>query len=242
MEQKKRITVFSVAVAQTTSALMLPILWILVGSIAQWFLNGTETLSEETTQPIYYLILIASFYGGLKYSFWYVSKKLIMTQPKKSAKISSFLFCLGLLSTYYAFYAYSGEHDYLRVVTFFILAYMYIILTSKYFSSFEPDDQLNEYSFMLQVGFTVVNISMVIMLAILTLWLIKEHPWTYGLYTMVLVLWMGNYGSKINNFLFVPYFYKDQEPVPYKKVLASLGLTIPVNTFLFYMISKGTLS
>jgi hypothetical protein len=35
MEQKKRITIFNVAIAQLTSALMLPILWILVGSIAQ---------------------------------------------------------------------------------------------------------------------------------------------------------------------------------------------------------------
>lgn len=242
MEQKKRLTVLNVAVAHLTSALMLPIIWILIGSIIQWILGETKTLSNHISSPLYYLVLIASYYGGLKYSFWYVSKNIIVTQPKKSSKLSSFLFYLGLLLIYYAFYTYLDEHNYLRLGTFFVLAYMYTTLTSKYFSSLEPDNELNEYRFMQQIGFTVVNISLVIMLAILTIWLIKEYPRAYGFYIIILVFWMGDYGSKINNFLFVPYFYKDGETVPYKKVFVSLCISIPANIFLACTINQDSLS
>jgi hypothetical protein len=242
MEQKRRITVFNVAIAQLTSTMMLPIIWILVGSILQWLLVGTTNLSDGIASLFYYLILIGSYYGGLRYSFWYVSKNLVVTQPKKSAKIASFLFFFGLLSTYFVFYSYHGEHNYFRLITFFILAFMYLTLTNKYFSSLKPDDNMKEYSLTLQVVFTIVNLSLVIMLAILTIWLVKDYPWTMGLYYAVLACWMGDCGSKINNFLFVPYFHKDHEPIPIKKVFFILGLTIPINAFLIYMISKGALS
>lgn len=239
---KKRITTFNVAVAQLTSTLMLPIIWVLVGSISQWLLNGTGIFTEKITQPVYYLILIVSYYFGLKYSFLYVSKHLIVTQPKKSAAISSFLFSLGLLTIYLAFYSYSGEHVFYRVVTFFILAYMFVTMTKKYFDSLESDNTMNEYNLVSQIGFTIVNLSLIVMLAILTIWLIKDYPWTQGLYYAVLIAWMGDYGSKINDFLFIPYFYKEKTVVPYKKAIVSLSVTLPVNIFLFYMIDAGALS
>jgi len=241
-QQKTRITALNVAVAQLTSTLLLPIIWILIGTIAVWLLVGTEKVSDNIASPVYYLILILCYYLGLKYSFNYVSKNLVVTQPNKSAKISSFLFYFGLMSIYLGFYLYNQEHNYLRVIAYFIIAYLFTSMTNKYFSSLEPDNRLNEYSFLIQVGFTIVNISLVIMLAILTLWLMIEYPLTQGLYFMVLAFWMGDYGTKINNFLFVPYFYQDGESYPYKKVMASLLLSIPINIFLFYMISMGALT
>jgi len=242
MEQKTRITALNVAVAQLTSTLLLPIIWILIGTIAVWLLVGTEKVSDNIATPVYYLVLILSYYLGLKYSFSYVSKNLVVTQPNKSAKISSFLFYFGLISIYLGFYLYNQEHNYLRVITYIIIAFVFTTMTKKYFSSLEPDNMLNEYSLILQVGFTIVNISLVVMLAILTLWLMMTYPLIQGLYYILLAFWMGGYGTKINNFLFVPYFYEDGEPFPYKKVMASLLLSVPINIFLFYMISIGALS
>jgi hypothetical protein len=77
MEQKTRITSLNVAVAQLTSTLLLPIICFLIGTIAKWLLVDNEI----------------------------VSKNLVITQPKTSAKISIFLFYLGLLSVYFAFYS-----------------------------------------------------------------------------------------------------------------------------------------
>ena len=242
MEQKTRITTLNVAIAHLTSALLLPIIWILVGTIAVSILVETETMSDNIASIVYYLILILSYYLGLKYSFYYVSKNLIVTQPTKSAKISSLLFYFGLISIYFAFYFYNQEHNYLRIITFFIIAFVFTSMTKKYFSLLEPDGKLNEYSFILQLGFTFVNISLVVMLAILTVWLIMEYPWTEGLYIALVFLWFRDYGTKINNFLFVPYFYKNGDHKPYKKAIASLSLSIPINIFLFYMISIGALS
>ena len=242
MKQKTRITALNVAVVQLTSTLLLPVIWILVGTIAVWLLVGTEKITDDIATPIYYLILILSYFLGLKYSFHYVSKNLIVTQPNKSAKISSFLFYFGLISTYLGFYLYTQEHNYLRVITYFIIAFVFTTMTKKYFSSLKPDNKLNEYSFILQIGFTIVNLSLVIMLAILAIWFIIKYNGIYLSYILLIVFWMGNDGYKINNFLFIPYFYKDGEPKPYKKVMASLFLSVPINIFLFYMISIGALS
>ncbi len=242
MKQKTRITALNVAVAQLTSALLLPIIWILIGTISVWILVGTEKISDNIASPIYYLILILSYYLGLKYSFTYISKNLVVTQPNKSAKISSSLFYFGLISIYLVFYFYNQEHNYLRLITFFIIAFVFTTMTKRYFLLLESDNKLNEYSFILQVGFTIVNISLVVMLAILAIWLMMKYNGVYLSYVLILVFWMGDNGNKINNFLFIPYFYKDGEPKPYKKVIAILLLSVPINIFLFYMISIGALS
>ena len=242
MKQTTRITSLNIAVAQLTSTLLLPIIWFLIGTIAKWLLVDNETVSNNIALPIYYALLITSYYVGLKYSFRYVSKNLVVTQPKTSAKISIFIFYLGLLSVYFAFYFFYEEHNHERILAFIILAYMYTTMTNKYFSSLEPDSELNEYSFILQVCFTIVNILLVVMFAILAIWLMMEYNGVYLMYVLIIVYWMGDDGYKINDFLFIPYFYKDGESKPYKKIIASLLLSVPINIFLFYMISMGALS
>lgn len=241
MEQKKRITTLNVAIAQLTSALLLPIVWSLIGTIIVWLLIESGRIPDNIAYIVYYTILIISYYVGLKYSFYYVSKNLTVTQPKKSAKISIFLFYFGLVAIYIGFYFYYNNHNYYRMASYLIIAFIYTIMTNKYFLSLEPDNKLNEYSFILQVCFTVVNFSLVVMLAIITIWLIMEYPWTEGLYIALVFLWLRGYGTKINNFLFLPYFYKNGEKKPYKKLIIILFLSIPINILLFYLISIGAL-
>jgi hypothetical protein len=80
------------------------------------------------------------------------------------------------------------------------------------------------------------------MLAILAIWLMMEYNGVFLMYTLIIVFWMRDDGYKINNFLFIPYFYKKGKQKPYKKIMASLLLSVPINIFLFFMISTGALS
>ena len=64
MKQKTRITALNVAIAHLTSVLLLPIIWILVGTIAVSILVETESMSDNIASIVYYLILILSYYLG----------------------------------------------------------------------------------------------------------------------------------------------------------------------------------
>jgi hypothetical protein len=244
MDKKVRATTYNIVITQLSSVLMLPILWILFGSIFKWVFIETETLPSSVAHLLYYLVLIGSYYIGLKHSFSNMSKKIIMTQPKVSGKISSFLFVSGLISVYYIWHIYTDEYDYFRMGAFIILGYMYTLLTSKYFNTLEVDDEIIEYSFLHQTFFTVINLSVVLVISIslgLMIWFIKDYTWSYFIYILIVpvgVVVVNKYMDKVNKVLFIPYFYTGEKGIPLKRILTILMITVPTNSILFYILYK----
>lgn len=240
MESKDRITSLNISVAHITSTMLLPIVWILIGILVKWLYIPSETTLDQITSYVYYILLIGSYYIGLKYSFRYLTNNFIITNPKTSAYISIFVFSLGVILIYLSFYFYAKEHNYLRMFSFFIISYLFIIMTNKFFSILEPNKKCNEYSIPLQIFITIINLSLFIMLSALGIMFVQGYPWSEILLLIVVFLWVKDFGKSINEFLFIPYFYKNEKSEIYKKSILILALTIPINSFLYYLISLGT--
>ncbi|MFC2073720.1 hypothetical protein ACFLR3_00570 [Campylobacterota bacterium] len=247
MDKKVRATTYNIVMTQLASVLIFPIVWILFGSIFTWVIIETETLPSSVTQLLYYLGLLGSYYLGLKHSFKYMSKTIIVTQPKVSGKVSSFIFVSGLIGVYYAWYIFTNEYDFFRMGAFIILGYMYTLLTYKYFNTLEVDDETLEYSFLYQVCFTIVNVSVVLAIGIglgLMMWFIKDYTLSYSIYLLMAplgLLAVNKHMDKVNHTLFIPYFYRGEESMPLKRITTTLFITIPINAILLYILYKEVL-
>ena len=130
---------------------------------------------------------------------------------------------------------------------FIILGYMYTFLTYKYFNTLEVDDEILEYSFLYQVCFTIVNVSVVLAIGIslgLMMWFIKDFAWSYSIYLLMAplgLLVINKYMDKVNQALFIPYFYTGEERMPLKKITTTLLITVPINVLLFYLLYEEVL-
>jgi len=242
MEQKIRATTYNIVMLQFSSVFMLPIVWILFGSIFEWVFIEFETLTILEVKLFYYVGLIGSYYVGLKHAFSYISKNIIVTKPKTTGKISSFIFLFGLVSVYYILYKFSKEYDYFRMLAFMILGYLYTFMTYKYFNTFIIDNKIMEYSFLHQVLFTIINLSVVMVVGIsvsLIIWFIKDYKWSYYIYILIaplVLLAITKHTNKINKVFFIPYFYKKGDTFPLNKICILLAITIPINIILFYIV------
>lgn len=233
---QNRLTTFNISTSHVIqTSFLFPIVWLIVGSFVKMILNDKGFIPLEILSLVYYLIMLISFYLGIKYSLAYINKKIIVSQPQNTAKQSILWFLFGAVSINYAFYYFEESLNFIRIITTVLIIVMFIKLTTKYFNSIEADNEYIEYSLPLQIVIFLANLSLIIMLFI-TYGIYHESIWIHLLITPFLIALIVFLQDKID--IFVPFFYKKNEIPNFKKPYIVLAITLPINIILIQIIIK----
>ena len=231
-EEKRRVTTFSVVSSHIISSTMLfPVLWLIIGSVIYLILEQKQVLPISLITIFYYIVMLASFYAGIKYSLSFIDKRYIVSNPELSLKFSILFFLIGVLLINYIFIYFEEALNWFRLIFSILLLYMFVTLTNKYFKSLEADIEYIEYPFLWQVLFLFTNFSLLI--AALTSYtiLVSVYSWMHSLLIFVLIIWFGPY-SKVIDKLFIPFFYKSNEEIAVKRSIIVLLIALPVDFLL----------
>jgi hypothetical protein len=237
MTGKIKRTTFGVVTSHIiSSSLLFPVVWLIAGSLGKALLIANAMATEPIASIVYYGVMLLSFFLGIKYSLYYINKKVEVAMPKQSGQQSIALFSILVIAVNYGLYYFEGNINYYRLVMSLGLVYLFAVMTKKYFNSLDKTDYL-ECSFPSQIIILLANFSLLVMLLLL-FGTLQElyYPWVrVSIIAVVLTL---AFASGLLNKPFVPFFYKEGEPKPLKNAFISLAVTLPVNAFFYTVIIK----
>lgn len=232
IEERRRVTTFSVVSSHIiSSSTLFPIAWLIIGSFAQMILVQEQIVHEFILAALYYIVMLASFYAGIKYSLSFIDKRYIVLNPKSSLKFSILIFLFGVLFINYLFIHFEETFNWFRLLFSVFLTYMFVTLTDKYFKGLEPNSEYLEYPLVWQVFFMLTNLLLLIALFTSYIILVKVYPSMHLLLILVLVMWFGPYSHIINKF-FIPFLYKINEEIAIKRAIIVFLIALPVDYLL----------
>jgi len=227
MTEKIRRTTFGVVSSHIiSSSFLFPLFWLVAGSLGKALLVANGTVSDPYASIVYYAGMLLSFYFGIKYSLYYINKKVSVTLPERSGQQSIVVFALLIVAANYGLYYFEESINYYRLVMSLGLAYMFAVMTKKYFNSLEAADYL-ECTFTEQIVILLANLSLFVMLLLLFGIMRELAPWIR--LSIIAAALAVAFSTGFLNKPFVQFFYKRDEPKPLKKAFLVLAVTLPVN-------------
>lgn len=232
IDDRSRVTTFSVVSSHIiSSSALFPVVWLIIGSFLQTILVQKQILNEPVVTGLYYIVMLASFYGGIKYSLSFIDRRYIVSNPQSSLKFSILSFLFGVLFINYLFIYFEESFNWFRLSFSILLTYMFVILTNKYFSAINPNTEYIEYPFLWQIFFMLTNLLLIIAFFISYMILSRVFPWIHAFLVFALVIWFSPY-SEIIEKLFIPFFYKNNEKIAFKKATIIFLIALPMDLFL----------
>jgi len=216
-----------------SSSTLFPVFWLIAGSIGKAMLISKEIINETLANGIYYAIMLLLFYLGIKYSLYYINKKVIVTFPKQSAQQSIILFSILVIATNYGLYYFENSLNILRIFFSLVLIYMFSIMTKKYFDTLDETEHI-ECTFVGQIIVLAANLSMFISIIVPVGIISGINP--LAKYILLIIAFVVGLKTQIFNKTFVPFFYKEGEPKPIKYALIVLAITLPLNVGLYFIV------
>lgn len=216
-----------------STTFLFPVFWIIVGSFAKFFLVEKGMLSESVAIWLYYAIMLGCFYLGIKYSLYYINKRVSVALPKQSGRQSIIVFTTLVIAVNIILFYYEKTVNFQRVIFGLLLIYMFAKLTKKYFNSLVEVEYL-ECNFFSQIVILLANLS--ILIVFLSFYaIIHELNPIVDILVLAVVFYLA---SNVESFdkIFVPFFYMPDEPRPIKKALFALLVTLPVNAILLSIV------
>ncbi|MEJ2489316.1 MAG: hypothetical protein P8Y50_05935 [Sulfurovaceae bacterium] len=226
----KRTTFGVVSSHIISTTFLFPAFWIIVGSFAKFFLVEKGMLSQSVAMWLYYAIMLGCFYLGIKYSLYYIDKRVSVALPKQSGRQSIIIFTMLVIVVDTILFYYEQTVNFQRIIFGLLLIYMFAKLTKRYFNSLEQAEYL-ECNFLSQIVVLLANLSILIVL-LLAYAIIHELNPIANMLALIIVFYLA---STIESFdkIFVPFFYMPDEPKPIKKALLALLITLPINAILW---------
>jgi len=226
----KRTTFGIVSSHIISTTFLFPAFWIIVGSFAKFFLVEKGMLSQSVAMWLYYAIMLGCFYLGIKYSLYYIDKRVSVALPKQSGRQSIIIFTMLVIVVDTILFYYEQTVNFQRIIFGLLLIYMFAKLTKRYFNSLEQAEYL-ECNFLSQIVVLLANLSILIAL-LLAYAIIHELNPIANMLVLTIVFYLA---STIESFdkIFVPFFYMPDEPKPIKKALLALLITLPINAILW---------
>ena len=242
MSEKIKRTTFGVMTSHVvSSSALFPLLWLVIGSIGKAMLLQESLINETVANIIYYAGMMLFFYFGIKYSLYYINKKVFVTLPKQSGQQSIILFALLVVAVNYGLFYFEETINIMRILFSFMLVYMFTVITKKYFDSLEETENM-ECTFIGQIIVLLANLSIFVSMFALygildTIWTQELHLSSHILSTVIagLIAFLS-YKRNIVNKIFVPFFYKEDEEKPIKYALVTLAITLPLNIGLYFVV------
>ncbi|MDD2791340.1 MAG: hypothetical protein PHU40_11855 [Sulfurimonas sp.] len=234
MLTKVKRTTFGVMTTHViSSSTLFPTFWLIAGSLAKALLVANGIIIEPFATTLYYAIMLGAFYLGIKYSIYYINKKIQVALPKQSGRQSIILFSLIVITTNIAFIYFEDSINFQRIIFSILLVYMFIQMTNKFFNSLEQTDYL-ECSFLAQIVILTANLSL--FLSFLFIYaVIRELNPIVNLIIIPVVFYLALAVESFSK-VFVPFFYLPNEQKPIKKALFLLLVTLPLNAGLWTII------
>lgn len=235
--EKIRRTTFGIVSSHIISTTMLfPLFWLIAGLLVKALLIQNKIILEPFVSFLYYLIMLSSYYLGIKYSLYFIDKKVEVALPEQSARQAIITFSTLVVVSNYALFYFQETIYIQRIVFSLLLIYMFSVITRKYFHSLEKSDYI-ECKFFLQVIILIANFSVLISI-LMTYAILHESHFAIRMILVSAFIPIMLIFSKVNivDKIFIPFEYKTNEPKPIKKALITLGITIPVNMVLIYFI------
>ena len=230
-------TTFGVVSSHIISTTMLfPLFWLIAGSLVKALLIQNKIILEPFVSFLYYFIMLGSYYLGIKYSLYFIDKKVAVALPEKSARQAIIVFSTLVVVSNYALFYFQETINVQRIMFSLLLLYMFAVMTKKYFDSIEKPDYI-ECKFFSQVIILIANLS--VLISILTTYaILHESHFAVRMVLLSAFIPVMLIFSKINivDKIFIPFEYKTNEPKPIKKAFITLGITMPVNIILIFFI------
>jgi len=234
LSEKIQRTTFGVMTSHViSSSILFPLFWLITGSISNAMLVTKYMINETLANGIYYAVMLLFFYFGIKYSLYYINKKVSVTLAKQSAKQSIILFVALVIATNYGLFYFEDSINVMRIFFSITLVYMFSVMTKEYFDSSEETEHL-ECTFIGQMTVLIANLSMLI--ALVVLFAIFSEITPLARYALLAVIFIVSLKTEIFNKIFVPFFYKEGEPKPMKHALTVLAITLPLNAGLYFIV------
>ena len=231
----KRTTFGVMTVHVISSSTLFPTFWLIAGSLVKALLVANGIIIEPFASTLYYMVMLGSFYLGIKYSIYYINKKIQVALPKQSGRQSIILFFLIVIAVNIAFIYFENSINFQRIIFSIFLVYMFIQMTNKFFHSLEQTEYL-ECSFLAQIVVLIANFSL--FLSFLFIYaIIRELNPIVNLIITPVVFYLALAVESFSK-VFVPFFYLPNEPKPIKKAIFLLLVTLPLNAGLWTIIFK----
>ncbi len=230
----KRTTFGVVSSHIISTTFLFPAFWIIVGSFAKFFLVEKGMLSQSVAMWLYYAIMLGCFYLGIKYSLYYIDKRVSVALPKQSGRQSIITFTMLVIVVDTILFYYEQTVNFQRIIFGLLLIYMFAKLTKRYFNSLEQAEYL-ECNFLSQIVVLLANLSILIVFFLLYAMIVHGLNRIANMLVLIIVFYLE---STIKSFdkIFVPFFYMPNEPKPIKKALLALLITLPINAILWSII------
>lgn len=246
MAKIRRSTLSIVILHVIATSIYFPLLWLIGGYFFKlWMIS--KGAYEIAAEMLYYVIMIKSYYLGIKYSLYHIESKVDIADPRKVARYSVILFSILAAGVNYAFYHYQGSVHLLRLVVSFGIVYMFHVLSVRFFYTLKSRGEERECTVFNQVVIVVANLSMLVSLLVTYVFLgfiglyveLKEFAFGVQMFFVTAVAYYLYLGEQIpRKSLFVPFLYQEGEPKPIKKAVRLLLVTIPLNVILWGVV-KG---
>ena len=231
----KRTTFGVMTVHVISSSTLFPTFWLIAGSLVKALLVANGIIIEPFASTLYYMVMLGTFYLGIKYSIYYINKKIQVALPKQSGRQSIILFFLIVIAVNIAFIYFENSINFQRIIFSIFLVYMFIQMTNKFFHSLEQTEYL-ECSFLAQIVVLIANFSL--FLSFLFIYaIIRELNPIVNLIITPVVFYLALAVESFSK-VFVPFFYLPNEPKPIKKAIFLLLVTLPLNAGLWTIIFK----
>lgn len=229
----KRTTFGVVSSHIISSTFLFPVFWLIAGSLAKALIIEKGMISESLALAIYYTVMLGCFYLGIKYSLFYIDKKVKVALPKQSGRQSIILFFILVVAANIGLLYFEGTINLQRIIFTLLLLYMFTKLTNRYFNSLEKADYL-ECNFFAQIVVLLANFSLFISFLFIYAFIHELNP-VANIIVLIVVFYLALVLEDFNK-IFVPFFYLPNEPKPIKKALLVLLITLPLNAVLWTII------
>jgi hypothetical protein len=226
----KRTTFGVVSSHIISTTFLFPAFWIIVGSFAKFFLVEKGMLSQSVAMWLYYAIMLGCFYLSIKYSLYYIDKRVSVALPKQSGRQSIIIFTMLVIVVDTILFYYEQTVNFQRIIFGLLLIYMFAKLTKRYFNSLEQAEYL-ECNFFSQIVVLLANLSILIVL-LLAYAIIHELNPIANMLVLIIVFYLASIIESFDK-IFVPFFYMPDEPKPIKKALLALLITLSINAILW---------
>ena len=227
-------TTFGVVTSHIISSTFLfPLFWLLVGSFAKVILVEKGIIIEAYATTLYYLIMLGFFYVGIKYSLYYIDKRVVVALPRQSAQQSIIFFGILVVTVNIGFVYFEDTINFQRIIFSVLLVYMFAKMTNKYFNSLEQADYL-ECNFFNQIIILLANFSLFVTFLFIYAIIDKLNP-IVNIIIIIVVFYLAIFIKDFNK-IFIPFFYLPEESKPIKKAWLILFVTFPLNIGLWMII------
>jgi len=231
---KVKRTTFGVASMHIISSTFLfPVVWLIIGLFAKALLVKQNIAPEFVVSVVYYLIMLGCFYMGIRYSLYYIDKKVQVALPKQSARQSVVFFVILVISANIGLFYFEKALNIQRIIFSILLLYLFIKMTIRYFDTLNQTEYL-ECRFFSQIIVLLANLSLLLSFLFIYAFIRELNPVAHLIVMAVAfyaVLFIDNFDT-----LFVSFFYLPHESKPIKKALLLLLVSVPLNVILWSVI------